>query len=101
MKNENIFKIVKKSVKLLMNILLFGVLGFSVFMLAICFKTEWTSSGYIYSDSASCVLEVFSILEIVVSMILLMINRHRITIAILITTNIFAIYKLLDYHFLF
>lgn len=83
------------------NIVVFVLLFLVVTILALCIKGEWTISGYIYSSSMRDVIRVLSILEMIISIVLRNLNKRKITMAILIETNIFTLYKFLDTYFLF
>lgn len=86
----------KKPGGLILNIVLFTLLLIIIIVLALCIKGEWTLSGYVYSDEIKDVIRVLSLFEVFVSIILRILNRNKHTLAVLLVSNAFVLYKFLS-----
>lgn len=86
----------KKLGGLIINIVLFTLLFIIIIVLALCVKGEWTLSGYVYSDEIKDIIRVFSLFEVLVSIVLRILNRNKYTLAVLLVSNAFVLYKFLS-----
>lgn len=80
--------------KKIINIVLFVLLFLMVFVLLLC-PRDWIYPNT-YSDDAIDVIRIISLCEVVISVILGSLNKRRITIAVLIASNVFTIYKFIS-----
>ncbi|MCM1534815.1 MAG: hypothetical protein NC126_02695 [Clostridium sp.] len=83
-----------KTVKTVFTIVLAGLLLLITGVMALCVRGEWSISGYQYSDAVRDVIRFFSLFEIAASIGLGFLNRKKFTIAVIIVTNLFMLYKL-------
>lgn len=80
--------------KKIINIVLFVLLFLMFFVLLLC-PRDWIYPNT-YSDDAIDVIRIISLCEVVISVILGSLNKRRITIAVLIASNVFTIYKFIS-----
>lgn len=86
--------IIRKIIKLIINILLFAIMYFLTFLVTI-FPRDWLYSDR-YTDSARAVIVFFSSIVFWISIILGLLNRKKRIWIVLILPNLFTLYKVLD-----
>lgn len=94
--NEKLSGTAKKVISILANIILFILLTGVMFVLFLCMKGGDWSRPDAYSDTVTDVIRAFTVLEVMISAILGMINRKKGTVAVLIICNIFTMYKFIS-----
>lgn len=94
MNGEKRYNKVKNILKSFMSVFLTVLLFIIVCVLFLCSK-DGRQPGT-YSDNAMDVIRVFSLLEAVISVLLLMVSRKKITVAALVICNLFTLCKLIS-----
>lgn len=94
MNGEKGYNKVKKILKFFISVFLIVLLFSIVCVLVLC-SGDGRQPGA-YSDNATDVIRVFSLLEAVISVLLLMVSRKKITVAALVVCNLFTLCKFIS-----